>query len=116
MRAAPITLFFAWILTGCSTAHFTPADPQDAGCQPIIEYPCKPLPAGSAAHSDACDSNPSASGRLEKQIPVDASYPYACTIIVPDVTPDEAGNCIFDGTCRCVEQSDGGLGWTCTVK
>ena len=113
MRVASFALFFACFTIGCSTARYDPGPPPDAStCTPLIEYPCKPLPHGA----DACEPDASASGKLEKQIPLDASYPYACTVIVPDPTPDESGNCVFDGTCRCDELEDGGLGWICSAK
>ena len=99
-------------VTGCNTAKLTPQDAGDASCANLLEYPCKAGPAGSAG----CQPNAAASDPLEARIDQDASYPNGCTVIIPELVPDESGQCIIKGSCNCEASDAGDAGpptWVC---
>jgi hypothetical protein len=113
MHRASIALGFGLLaLTfGCNTAKLTPQTEKDASCPIQIEYPCK----AGAPGSGGCTADPASTDPLESAIAPDASYPSGCTVFVPNPTPDETGNCIINGSCRCTTP-DGGTTpkWTCS--
>jgi hypothetical protein len=105
---APLLFALVAFVAGCNQAPFRPLQNYDAACPVQLEYPCT---AGPPAEQ-GCVPDPSSGAKLEKQVPLDASYPYGCTVILPDPTPDETGQCAIRGTCRC-DLVDGGLAFAC---
>jgi hypothetical protein len=110
VRARALLVFASLFLFACSTARYRDREGYDASCPTQIEYPCKAGPRGA---SDSCEPDPNANETLASEIPLDASYPYPCTIIIPVPIADENGQCVIAGSCRCDRLADGGIGWIC---
>lgn len=98
------------LMLGCNTAKLTPRSDTDASCDPVVEYPCKAEPLGSAA----CTPNAASSDPLEARLAPDASYASGCTILVPSPAPDDFGQCTVLGSCRCTSPEAGAPSWICT--
>ena len=79
-------------------------------CPLQLEYPCKVNEAGAPG----CFAARDAGTTIENQVPRGTSFPYGCTVIVPDPTPDESGQCSIRGTCRCGIEGDGGFAFACS--
>jgi hypothetical protein len=114
--SAPVSAFTlpspAWLVSlallaacACNQAQYQGASGFDASCPIQVENPCVPGPSGGPG----CAPDPTSQNKLEKQIPGDASYPMPCTVIIPDPTPDESGQCSNAGSCRCAPGNTGAV-------
>jgi hypothetical protein len=106
-RAFAASLFL--MLAGCNTAKLTPRSDEDASCGVLVEYPCK----AEAPTAEGCTANPATTDPLEARIAPDASYAGGCILVVPQLAPDEQGECAIEGTCRCLTDA-GAPHWYCT--
>jgi len=109
MRAFVASFAASLFMAGCNTASLTPRSDQDASCPLLVQAPCK----AAAPSTGVCVADPASKDPLEARIANDAGYAVGCLLYVPELPPDDQGQCTIDGTCRC--DADGGAPrFTCT--